>query len=79
MKDKAPLMSHVKCQHGPQECMGNAIMACAIKKNPNPKEHVPFIICMMTHPDPIKAVEPVCLALNPSCTIYCYSRKRKDV
>lgn len=34
----------VKCQHGPHECYGNKVHACAIEKHPQ-KQWLDFIYC----------------------------------
>ena len=33
------------CQHGPNECVGNIIEACAMHYYPSPAQHWPFIHC----------------------------------
>lgn len=34
------------CQHGPSECVGNLIEACAMQYHPNVKDWFPFINCI---------------------------------
>lgn len=34
------------CQHGPRECEGNVIEACALKKYDLASQALPFIICL---------------------------------
>merc|ERR1712002_234733 len=38
--------SDYECQHGPAECEGNKLMACAIKYSANPVEYVNYLACM---------------------------------
>merc|ERR1712002_812221 len=35
-----------ECQHGPVECQGNMLHACAIKYSANPVEYVNYLACM---------------------------------
>merc|ERR1712098_799034 len=35
------------CQHGPNECWGNKVQACALKKIPDTESIVPLINCLM--------------------------------
>lgn len=46
------------CQHGPDECTGNMIQACALNLYPVEKQ-VPFIKCLMSHRRPHTS-GPVC-------------------
>ncbi|XP_060753899.1 gamma-interferon-inducible lysosomal thiol reductase-like [Neoarius graeffei] len=48
------------CQHGSDECLGNMIETCVMKKVP--EAAVPVIYCMEAAADVVKAAEP-CLAL----------------
>jgi len=41
-----------RCQHGPNECRGNMMQACAIKYNPSQQKIVPFVHCVMTAGNP---------------------------
>jgi len=34
------------CQHGPSECKGNMVEACAINSYPDQAKHWPFIVCL---------------------------------
>lgn len=36
-----------KCQHGPKECYGNGLHACAIHHMPKMSEYVPFNACLI--------------------------------
>ena len=36
----------LKCQHGPEECVGNRIINCAIHLHPQPKIWFPFVDCL---------------------------------
>ncbi|KAK6618078.1 hypothetical protein RUM44_002520 [Polyplax serrata] len=38
----------ITCQHGPQECLGNAIQACAIARYPDTEMQIKFIHCVMS-------------------------------
>ncbi|XP_018014676.2 gamma-interferon-inducible lysosomal thiol reductase [Hyalella azteca] len=40
------------CQHGPQECVGNQMLACAKKYITVEKDYVDFNICVMSSDDP---------------------------
>merc|ERR1712083_138990 len=47
------------CQHGPNECVGNKVHACALNQVTDPEEYVPLITCLMEIPafDPQAAVD----------------------
>lgn len=47
------------CQHGPDECVGNEMLACAKKYITVQKDYVDFNICVMTAEDPPFAGEAV--------------------
>jgi len=38
------------CQHGPDECFGNMIHACAIQHFADPEVYMPLFFCMMSRP-----------------------------
>uniref|UniRef100_A0A646QGE0 Gamma-interferon-inducible lysosomal thiol reductase n=1 Tax=Hemiscolopendra marginata TaxID=943146 RepID=A0A646QGE0_9MYRI len=40
------------CQHGPSECKGNKLQACAIKLYKDIELTMPFVYCVMTNPNP---------------------------
>jgi len=42
------------CQHGPNECLGNLIEACALKYITDPLEQQQFFVCMETHAQGVK-------------------------
>ncbi|KAG0412728.1 hypothetical protein HPB47_010119 [Ixodes persulcatus] len=44
----------ITCQHGVNECKGNKIEACAIKKYKMTSLWLPFVACMSRFPDPYK-------------------------
>jgi len=35
-----------ECQHGPDECFGNQLMSCAIKKLKDVDKYLPYIVCV---------------------------------
>ena len=41
-----PASGNTTCQHGAEECLGNSYEQCAIAHNPDPKDHVPFYLCL---------------------------------
>lgn len=43
------------CHHGPPECFGNTIQACAIKLHPDTKTHLSYINCMESYFTPSRA------------------------
>lgn len=44
-----------ECQHGPAECYGNQVQACAIAHAPDYDTTVRLIVCMMSSSDPSTA------------------------
>jgi len=36
-----------QCQHGPDECLGNKLQACALQQVTDPSEYIPLINCIM--------------------------------
>ena len=51
-----------QCQHGPRECEGNRVHACALRHLP-PESHSAFVACSMTSSDPPSA-GPACAWLH---------------
>jgi len=44
-----------KCQHGPNECQANIIMACAMHFHAKASAYVPFVACMEASSAPVDA------------------------
>lgn len=55
---------HFECQHGPEECMGNMIHACAIKHVKDSRVLNKLIGCMMQDNRDLKANGEKCSMLN---------------
>jgi hypothetical protein len=51
------------CQHGPDECAGNMVQACALNLYPAEKQ-VPFVKCMLSQRRPHKAGESCATTLG---------------
>lgn len=41
-----------QCQHGPRECYGNKMQACALNQNSSQGTNVNFVTCVMGQQDP---------------------------
>ena len=52
-----------ECQHGPNECTGNMVQACALNIYPADKQ-VPFVKCMMSKRSPYTAGETCAKSLG---------------
>jgi len=44
-----------KCQHGPDECKANTIMACAMHYHNNASNYFPFVECLESSNSPVTA------------------------
>lgn len=56
------------CQHGPNECIGNILLACAKKYIEDQETYVNFNICVMTSADPpTSGVEVIDVGCDMSC------------
>lgn len=53
------------CQHGPDECQLNRVLACGIAIKPNQADWFPFASCLEgRYPDELAAVEDCAKAAN---------------
>lgn len=53
-----PLQGEVTCQHGPDECKLNRVLACAVSIKPKQADWFPFARCLEgKYPDALTAVD----------------------
>ncbi|NXH39287.1 GILT reductase, partial [Dicaeum eximium] len=56
-----------KCQHGPDECLGNMMEACLMHEAKNFSTYFPVIACLESGHAVTKNLEAVCPPPHPSC------------
>jgi len=58
------------CQHGPNECYGNKMMACARQHLPSPASYIQFAVCAMVSKYPPYAAQDCASSMEEYAAIY---------